>query len=260
MSLNFDVDEIRRLYEGEGLSIREVGRILGVSHQTVANRLKSIGIERRGRAPAPVKVDGEMLFKLCEDQQLSLQSIAAKLHIRVGSLRRAMKECGIRRPRTSRYIPLDRERLYQLYIVEGFTQVKTAALLKVTIDKLRKELRRHGIEDRHKRGKDPIVVDHDRLYREYVVERKSQQQVAASFGLTAWMIRRELRRHNIEHRHVIRKPFIRFDRRVIYRLYVRERLSYVDTANRLGVSVCNVRSELKRHSIPPRPRGGKSKK
>lgn len=50
---DIDIAEMTRLYKNEGLTLRDVGKRLGVSHDTVAARLKDAGIDLRPRGPKP---------------------------------------------------------------------------------------------------------------------------------------------------------------------------------------------------------------
>ena len=73
--------ELRRLYEVEGLKLREIAKRFGVSHQAVHDRLVRMGVAMRTRSNRNHSLEAELLQKLYVRDRLTLAEVAAELKI-----------------------------------------------------------------------------------------------------------------------------------------------------------------------------------
>ena len=94
--------QIEHLYHGEGMSLRQIAKRFGVSHQAVHERFNKAGIPLRppGGEFEPIPVDEETLRRLYEAEKLSIREVAERLSITQAKVRRRLKKYDIeRRPK-----------------------------------------------------------------------------------------------------------------------------------------------------------------
>jgi len=100
--------ELKRLYVKEKLYLREIASRLGVSHQTVLNRLNRIGVPLRNRGTMRPTIDREILERLYIGEKQSVYTIANRLGISVDKVQSNLVKHGFmieRRPRWIRECP-----------------------------------------------------------------------------------------------------------------------------------------------------------
>ncbi len=105
-----ELDEMRRLYEEERLSLRAIGRLFGMTRQGVYNRFVAAGIprrqqntegliefaeKRRERANELLIAHREDILRMYVDERLSLASIAKRFGISGKRIRDHLVECGV---------------------------------------------------------------------------------------------------------------------------------------------------------------------
>lgn len=74
-----ELNEMRRLYEVEIRSVREIGKIFGVSRQTIYNRLANAGVCFRPKNPVKREIEREVLIQLCVNENLTVCETARGL-------------------------------------------------------------------------------------------------------------------------------------------------------------------------------------
>lgn len=97
-----DTDELRRLYEVEKLTGRQIAQRLGVGHRTVCRRLQAMGVQARVQGPDRHEVlrDAKWLREQYETLGKSLHKIAGETGASTAVIRTWLKAHGIeRRPR-----------------------------------------------------------------------------------------------------------------------------------------------------------------
>ena len=88
--------ELRRLYEQEGLSQREVAKTLGCSRTTIADRMREYGIQPRPPHVLPrFDITKHDLGRLYQDEKLSQEHIAAIYGCSQALVWLKMREYGI---------------------------------------------------------------------------------------------------------------------------------------------------------------------
>ena len=100
--IEVDLSEIVRLYFEKRLSAREVGKRLGMSESTVAERLKKGGYQlRKARPPRFSDKDLSEIKRLYFEQEMTLVEIAARYNCPYRTFLRHLKAQGIqlRKPR-----------------------------------------------------------------------------------------------------------------------------------------------------------------
>lgn len=161
--------------------------------------------------------DREWLRRKYVEENMSLQAIASELGVSITSVHRATKDLGIERRTLSdaqkirrENLPSfevtklnDREWLYEQHAILGRTRDQIALILGCTSGTVTRALRRHAIPV----SKTPAhsvrvrqfaqLYDHDWLYEQRVVNRKSTEEIAAMVGCTSSTVATHLKRWGI---------------------------------------------------------------
>lgn len=105
-----NINELRRLYSDEGMSLRAIAAKFGVSHQAVHERLTLAGVELRGRGVVawqqPIKKS--ILDQLYIKQRLTVAEIAKQLETSETRVYQSLKAHSIPRVRPAQRSPLGR--------------------------------------------------------------------------------------------------------------------------------------------------------
>lgn len=158
--------------------------------------------------------DREWLRRKYVDENMSLQAIAEQLGVSLTSVHRAAKEFGIERRNLSdaqkirrEKLPAfdvaklnDRDWLYEQHITQGRTRDQIALMLDCTAGTVTRALRHHNIPVRKTAARGGYVrqfeqlYDHDWLYEQRIVKRKSLEEIAAMVGSTSNTVATHLKR------------------------------------------------------------------
>lgn len=114
------LNEMRKLYEVEKRTLKEIGRNFGVSAQTVSNRLAKAGVPKRPKTSRKIILDREVLHKLYVNEKLPVKKVARLLKTYGHKVSDELKRHGIEK----RSIGYNRRKypgLYQLKIDEQMT-------------------------------------------------------------------------------------------------------------------------------------------
>jgi transposase len=193
------------------------------------------------------------LRRLYEVEGLSMSQIGKRFGVSRQRVHQRLHEAGVQgRPNTSRPMFLDRDILYQLFVIRELTREEVGKHIGVSPAIVARELRRHNLL--RPSPNDPRRIDRHLLYRLYVTDGLDQREVAEKVGLSTRIVRRELRRHNIDFRHRPgqKNPFTRDQ---LFRLYVKRRLTCKEMGKILHVNERTVSFWLKKNGINIRPGG-----
>lgn len=95
MSKRDETIEMAILYEEQGLTIRQIGELYGISKQTISQRFKGINVvirrTPRPRPPKHLQIDTEQLKDLYTKQRLPVKSIARILQTYPQAVRMALE-------------------------------------------------------------------------------------------------------------------------------------------------------------------------
>lgn len=103
--LDVTVEEVKRLYVDEWLTLTEIARLLDASPTTIANRLDSAGVPRRTFADyCAARVDRDELVRLYVDEQVPVDEIATRKRMATHTVYSHLRAAGVdpdrrRRPR-----------------------------------------------------------------------------------------------------------------------------------------------------------------
>lgn len=92
MSSNFDIEEAKRLYNEEELSMEDIGQLYGISKQGVHYHFKKHNVPRRPRKWQP---DDDQLRRMHLDQKMDATEMADALGVGANVVRRRLKELDI---------------------------------------------------------------------------------------------------------------------------------------------------------------------
>jgi len=92
--------ELRRLYEVEGYTLRQIAEHFGVSFQAVHHRLMRMGVPMRPRSIQRQSLERDHLYASYVTDGLTLAEVAAELDTNIYFVRRELIRHGIPRRRT----------------------------------------------------------------------------------------------------------------------------------------------------------------
>ncbi len=161
--------------------------------------------------------DREWLRRKYVDESMSLQAIAEQLGVSLTSVHRATKDFGIERRSLSEAQVIrreklpsfdvdklnDREWLYEQHVTLGRTRDEIAVMLGCTSGTVTRALRHHDIPVLKTMARGGYVrqfnelYNHDWLYEQRVVKRKSLEEIAAIVGCTSNTVATHLKRWGI---------------------------------------------------------------
>jgi len=194
-----DLEEMRRLFLNEGLTLQQVAERMGVSRQAVHSRFTRAGIPTRRPDVVSLEVLNDTR-RMYEDEGFSIERIARHFGIKILLARKRLARAGAVIHKSRRPIfTFDRDLMYALYIKERLSLAGVSERLGVSQNVVIRELRLHGIKQRPRYVK--IRIDRDELYKLYVVDGFDQPSTARLLGVSTATLRRELKRHGIEFRH-----------------------------------------------------------
>lgn len=252
-----DAATVAALY-AEGITQRDIARIVGVSRQRVAEALAAAGVERR-EAGRPCPVDAAELRRLVDDEGLNQARLAERFDAAAGTVGRWLAECGIGEldPR------IEPERLRGLYVDQQRTTREIAAEFGVPHHRVIRQLALLGIPRRSRHLRPPrgprATLTHEALEELYVRRGMSIPDLTSTFGVSEEYLRKRLRECGMAKRPGSFKPD-RADRRVelmacAAELYQDSRMTMREVAAELGVSSSTIRELLHEAGVPVRPPG-----
>lgn len=110
--------EMRRLYEVEKLTLREIADRFGVSWQAIHERFVRAGVPLRPKNPVRYFLDRETLVKLYIDENLTIGEIVKQLKTSYEKVSKEFERHGIEK-RSSGYLKRKYPELHLLRIGEG---------------------------------------------------------------------------------------------------------------------------------------------
>lgn len=201
-------DVLRTLYLEKGLSSREVANELDCGKKTVLTWLSKhdIPTEKNSRQKQlPECIDNpEWLNQEYHVKGKSQREIADSVGVSRGVIGNRMRKHGIERDNVGRGATgpwQDREKLYNLYVVQQLNIHEVADRLGTDAGVIHHWLNKHGIETRSQsEAQKKPLVDAAVLKEKYHGEGQSLRQIAAELGFCAGHIRKSMEVHGIERR------------------------------------------------------------
>lgn len=251
-----DVAAVTGLYTG-GRTEREIARLLGVSRERVADTLADAGVARR-RPGLSCPLESDELRALV-DGGTSQAELARRLGVASATVGRWLAECGIGDPDPR----IDRDRLQQLYVVDGRTAREVAEAFGVPHSRVIRELALAGIQRRSQhtrvaRGRRVSVTD-AAIEELYVQRGLTIRELTTVFGVSDEYLRKRLRQTGTAKRPGTFRPKLPRTRAELVadatELYSNVGLNLRDVAAELEVSSALTRELLHEAGVPMRPPG-----
>jgi DNA-binding CsgD family transcriptional regulator len=165
---------LKRLYEKEKRSLRNIAKILGCSNSSVRYRSIKYGIKLRSNKK--IDLNKSVLQRLYVKEGKSSKEVAEVLSCSYGTVLNRCKEYGI--PAKSKRIKgLSKALLHKLYVKEGKTTREIAKILGCSFEPVRKRCKQLGIPLRNPGGK-ILDINELALGRLYIKEDKSIPEIA----------------------------------------------------------------------------------
>jgi len=199
--LKIPLDEIKRLYIEERLTLREIAARAGVSHQDIHHHLITLGVRRRSRTVRRVKYpryERGTMHDLYVTQGLAMTEISRRLGTSYTIIKKELAAHGIKTGRWSQLTAETRAahaKAVQLY-QQGWKVQQIAKHFNKSIETIYKVLAKAGVELRHLK----LVrreLDYNTLKRLYVDERMSLRKLCKTFEVNKEKLELDLIRYKI---------------------------------------------------------------
>ena len=168
MKQNIDIDEVKRLYYDEKLSVSAVAQELDVPINSVQKAMQQHGLKRRSRKEARVlrdppvmsQIDIDEIKRLYYDEKLSVSAVAQRVEIPKCRVQKAMQQHGLRRRSRKEAqglrVPtvmsqIDVNEIKRLYYDEKLSVSAVAQRMGVPINRVRKAMQQHGLKRRSRK-------------------------------------------------------------------------------------------------------------
>jgi DNA-binding transcriptional regulator LsrR (DeoR family) len=201
-------DILAELYSVQRLTMEQIGDRYGVTAQRVQQVLAKANIPRNPRPESGKGIHRDVLAKLYLVEKLPIEEIAAKLQVPPSRVRNQVKRHGLRRRRiVDRFAePLTRERVEEVYVRQGKTQVEAAAELGMSTVPFLALLRKFGITHRHSAGVPGYKITEADLRRLFIDENRTPAEIAQILGCSRDTVNERLLRFGIRKKRGYRRP------------------------------------------------------
>ena len=147
--LHLPKNKLHKMYVGNKMTIKQIGRALDCSPAAVTSKLEKYGIEKRRRGwHSAAKIPKDELERLYVTERRTLADIAKECNCSTVSVRWFLDKYGIesRASRIKTVLPFDV--LWNLYVKDGLSQKKIASKLGCSITTVYKNMQCHNIKTR----------------------------------------------------------------------------------------------------------------
>ena len=268
--LNLDDNKIIQLYL-EGVNTVELAKMFNSTPGTIGARLKKHGITmRKGGQKSNANFDLIDSKKKIEDlisQGLNIKEMVEKVGCSPTYMNKQMKKFDVKFDITSSRIGkethsklLDKEYMFQKYIVEDLSSRDLAALLGTESGTVLKFLKQHDIKPKNfslpKEVKDRIESK-IWLNDQYILQQKSAREIAKTLGTTHSIVISHLEEAGIPLRKNINKISdlswkLLNSKKYLQREYVDKKKNIKTIADELSVTTFRVTTSLNAFNIPIR--------
>jgi lambda repressor-like predicted transcriptional regulator len=186
-------EELRHLYSDEGLSLAKVGKRVGMSPNSVYDRLLKAGCKMRpSKGRAKIEFPIEELRHLYFDEGLTLVEISKRVGLGSNTVEHRLKEAGYKlRPRKVSRIPI--ETLRHLYFDEELSLEEVGQRVGRNLSAVSSRLRRAGYTLRSGAPAKKEVPSLETVIDDYVNRRVPVAELAKRTGLKPQLIWSRLR-------------------------------------------------------------------
>nr|MBA3532667.1 hypothetical protein [Ardenticatenales bacterium] len=147
-------------------------------------------------------------------------------------------------PHSNNYIPISKEVLEQLYLVEGLSQSKIGQCLGVSAKTISNRLAEYGIETRRT---EYIEIARETLEELYYEQRMTQKEIGAYLGVSEVTVRKRMAELNLETRGNVEIP-----REELERLYYEEGWTQEQIAQEFGVAITTISYRMAKYGMEAR--------
>lgn len=249
-------DEIVRLYEREGLTLRQIGRQFDLSPERVRQLVRRAGVPPR-RSGERFRERDAKIVRLYVEERLTLKDIGARFGLSQPCVSQIVSAAGMSRgvggrKKGTQLLPAEERRKRNQEIVRLYTEghlpaKEVAARFGLTEEGVLHILSVAGVRRRSRgwRADWPWRDANDRndqIIHAYVKEGLSPQEIGTRLGLSRVCVRWTLDRSDA----IIRSKDIARNNHEIIRAYLEEGLTAAEVAGRFSVTPSRVRYILRR--------------
>jgi len=146
MTKKLNLDEIKRLYLEEKLPLRKIGEIFNVSIDPISDRINLMNLKRENICKV---LDLDQIKDLYLNKNKPCTEIGRIFNVSTGTIWGRLQEMKIKmRTREDYVINLDLEKIKELYVKQKKSLKETALIFEVSLNTLRKNLKKMNIKIR----------------------------------------------------------------------------------------------------------------
>jgi DNA-binding Lrp family transcriptional regulator len=189
---------LKRLYYDEGLSQRQIAERLGCSDGTISHRMREYGLKALLRRSKRVDVPRQILKRLYYDEGLSVPQVAQHLNCSEVTIRRRMRDYGMkgRNPGEYRRLDMPQELLERLYHDERLTQEEIAKRLGCDPTTIWRRMVEYGMTEPQLEHDIPQEL----LERLYHDKELTQAEIAERLGCSVTTVCKRMAEYGLEAR------------------------------------------------------------
>jgi len=243
--------ELRELV-GKGYKLKHLAEHFGCDISVIKRALREYSIPFEAKFAEKKEIPRDEVIRRIQ-QGKTVKEIAREFGVSPSTVMKRMKEYGISYQKER--IPKKKLRAFvkkKMSIAEiaeyfGVSQSTVKRWLKVCNLSLAS---RRKLYDRS-----PLKISRGLLYRWYIVEQMSAEEIATELGVAGSTVYRYLKKYGIPTRRKERRPDP--TKEEVMELYCNEMLSFRETAKKLGIGTERLAELMRKYGIKPRPKAKK---
>jgi predicted DNA-binding protein YlxM (UPF0122 family) len=193
--IEIDPEEAHRLYFGEHWQLKEIAEHYGCKSTSSIHRVfKEHGWKTRYQETYEKEIDPDEVFRLYNEDGLSLRKIGEHFGVSIGPIRRIFEEHNME---YSQEIQIDPDVIHHLYFEEGLSKEEVCERLGVSKRPIDRIFEDQGWEKRPA-GFQPVEIDLDEFKRLYYGEELLLKEIAQHFEVSETTVSRFRKEHNLK--------------------------------------------------------------
>ncbi len=194
---DIDPEDLYRLYFGEGWGLNECAEHFQCkSTDPILRVFTEEGWKTRYQETYEKEIDPEEVFRLYDEEGLSLKTIGEHFGVSIGPIRRILKENNME---YSQEIQIDPKSIHRLYFDEGFSKEEVCELLGVSKKPIDRIFKEEGW-DKRPVGFQPVEIDLDDFKQLYYEEELELDLIAERLQVSTITVIRFREEHKLEDR------------------------------------------------------------
>lgn len=183
--IDIDIEKLRKLYETQDLTNKQIGEKLGCSVDLVKHYAR---LHKMKKFDKYAYITKEFLEDLYINQRLSMSQIAEKLNTNKGVIQNRIEKFGLRAPDGLYTVSIPKEEL-EGYLEEGLTYQKIAQIYNCSQSVIVDRINKYGLTKRDRRKHN---IPEEELRDLYINKKFSMKKIGELYGCPSEIIRSRL--------------------------------------------------------------------